>query len=244
MLGPRTPNSIARIVACGVGSVAGDLAAVTVKLVRNIAWPFSPWATSTMYFPGSSFAWISLFGPGFASTSNAIEASLETLFRSPFAFFSFWNASASATLTPGFRSATITAPSFSPVSVTARLTPPDSRLPLTLAEDELIAIERVGSVAACTEPATTRLAAAMSPAVAESSVVRNVVFFIFGLPPGWVKPAAEPQPSGGESSRTSAVTARRGASPQLRGFIRQDQYVITRMDGYLPAMAAAGFSAR
>jgi hypothetical protein len=32
---PRKPNSIEAMVACGLGSVAGELAALTVKLVRG-----------------------------------------------------------------------------------------------------------------------------------------------------------------------------------------------------------------
>ena len=71
-----------------VGSAAGDLAAATVKFVSSFASPFSPWETSTMYFPGARTVWTSVRGPGFASSLSTIEPSLPVLFRSPFAFFS------------------------------------------------------------------------------------------------------------------------------------------------------------
>src|SRR5450631_380877 len=65
-------------------------------------------------------------------------------------------ASASATLTSGFRRNTMTFASFTPVAVETTLTPPDSSAPLTFAEDLVIAIETVGSVEACAEPAAAR----------------------------------------------------------------------------------------
>ena len=93
VLGPRKPNSIERIVACGVGSGAGDRRGDREGRAHP---PLpSPSGIRARYWPGCRSVWASLVCPGSASASNTIEPNFARC-SGPLTFASLRNVSASS----------------------------------------------------------------------------------------------------------------------------------------------------